>query len=184
MPGTVCNHWLQQIDPLSTVHRRVRHVPRRRGGAVDQLEIPRRPGCPRGFQQLAQHGCTAQERRERANRPPDHHSPSAPCASTAAEMYLELARHEVPARDTQFRTPAGTPGVYEWPGAAVGKRPRRARGTSWSQNACFRPFCRFYQLVRVRKSFLSGGFAHAHGHSGGRHHSPWVPRGSPPPYWR
>ena len=76
MSGTVCNHWLQQIDPLSTVHRRVRHVPRRRGAAVDQLESPRRPGCPRGFQQPAQHGRTAQERRERANRPPDHHSPS------------------------------------------------------------------------------------------------------------
>ena len=44
--------------------------------AVDQLESPRRPGCPRGFQQPAQHGRTAQERRERANRPPDHHSPS------------------------------------------------------------------------------------------------------------
>ena len=86
MPGTACNHWLQQIDPLSTVHRRVRHVPRRRGAAVDQLESPRRPSCPRGFQQPAQHGCTAQERREPTNRPPDHHSPSALCASTAAEI--------------------------------------------------------------------------------------------------
>jgi len=86
MSGTVCNHWIQQIDPHSTVHRRVRHVPRRRGAAVDQLESPRRPGCPRGFQQSAQHGCTAQERSERANRPPDYHSPSALCASTAAEI--------------------------------------------------------------------------------------------------
>ena len=86
MSGTVCNHWIQQIDPHSTVHRRVRHVPRRRGAAVDQLESPRRPGCPRGFQQSAQHGRTAQERRERANRPPDYHSPSALCASTAAEI--------------------------------------------------------------------------------------------------
>ena len=100
MPGTVCNHWLQQIDPLSTVHRRVRHVPRRRGAAVDQLESPRRPGCPRGFQQPAQHSCTAQEQRERANRPPDHHSPSAPCASTAAEMTLELSRRRLPLRET------------------------------------------------------------------------------------
>ena len=100
MPGTACNHWLQQIDPLSTVHRRVRYVPRRRGAAVDQLERPRRPGCPRGFQQPAQHGCTAQERRERANRPPDHHSPSAPCASTAAEMQPELSRRGLPLRET------------------------------------------------------------------------------------
>ena len=115
MPGTACNHWLQQIDPLSTVHRRVRHVPRRRGAAVDQLESPRRPGCPRGFQQPAQHGCTAQERRERANRPPDHHSPSAPCASTAAKMQLDLRRHELPRRETSFRTPLRTPGVYETP---------------------------------------------------------------------
>ena len=115
MPGTVCNHWLQQIDPLSTVHRRVRYVPRRRGAAVDQLESPRRPGCPRGFQQPAQHGCTAQERRERANRPPDHHSPSAPCASTAAKMYRDLRRHELPRRETSFRTPLRTPGVYETP---------------------------------------------------------------------
>ena len=115
MSGTVCNHWLQQIDPLSTVHRRVRHVPRRRGAAVDQLESPRRPGCPRGFQQPAQHGRTAQERRERANRPPDHHSPSAPCASTAAEMYRDLRRHELPRRETSFRTPLRTPGVSETP---------------------------------------------------------------------
>ena len=100
MSGTVCNHWLQQIEPLSTVHRRVRHVPRRHGGAVDQLESPRRPGCPRGFQQPAQHGRTAQERRERANRPPDHHSPAAPCASTAAEMTLELSRRRLPLRET------------------------------------------------------------------------------------
>ena len=92
MSGTVCNHWLQQIDPLSTVHRRVRHVPRRRGAAVDQLESPRRPGCPRGFQQPAQHGCTAQERRERANRPPDHHSPSVLCAATATLASLGIAQ--------------------------------------------------------------------------------------------
>ena len=98
MPGTACNHWLQQIDPPSTVHRRVRYVPR--GAAVDQLEIPRRPGCPRGFQQPAQHGRTAQERRERANRPPDHHSPSVLCASTAAEMTLELSRRRLPLRET------------------------------------------------------------------------------------
>ena len=92
MSGTVCNHWLQQIDPLSTVHRRVRYVPRRRGAAVDQLEIPRRPGSPRGFQQPAQHGCTAQERRERANRPPDHHSPSVLCAATATLASLGIAQ--------------------------------------------------------------------------------------------
>ena len=115
MSGTACNHWLQQIDPLSTVHRRVRYVPRRRGAAVDQLESPRRPGCPRGFQQPAQHGCTAQEQRERANRPPDHHSPSAPSASTAAEMYRDLRRHELPRRETSFRTPLRTPGVSETP---------------------------------------------------------------------
>ena len=100
MPGTVCNHWLQQIDPLSTVHRRVRHVPRRRGAAVDQIEIPRHPGCPPDFHKPVQHGCTAQERRECANRPPDHHSPSAPCASTAAEMTLELSRRRLPVRET------------------------------------------------------------------------------------
>ena len=117
MPGTACNHWLQQIDPLSTVHRRVRHVPRRRGAAVDQLESPRRPGCPRGFQQPAQHGCTAQERRERANRPPDHHSPSG-CAQPWRDVEISSSRT---ATRGPFRTPLRTPGVYEapWPQRAA-----------------------------------------------------------------